>query len=45
MPLELRGGVAVNSDTKILYGVCIETSVKNFRLSLGLNDHRLHTAN
>ena len=45
MSLELRGGVVVNSDTIIEDGAYIETAVQSFRMSLGLNYHRLHTAN
>ena len=45
MPLELRGGVVDKSDTILEDGAYIKTAVQLFRMYLGLNNHRLHSAN
>ena len=45
MPLELRAGTAVQSDTIVEDGAYVETSVQNFRRSLGLEGYRIHSEN
>ena len=45
MPLELRGGVVIKSDTILEYGAYIEAAAQSFHMSLELNDHQLHSTN
>ena len=45
LPLELRGGIAIDSDNITEDGAYVETESQNFRSLLGLEEYRLHTPN